>query len=116
MAANAALFETAMDERPTPDPRIYNDCLRLFVEYKGRNIVGLEREMRSLGHERFNRRILYTRHEKGLRKPGWIERFDWRTMPASPLSEPSQVCDGQTIHPPITIGDSDSANSKSEIR
>ncbi len=67
-----------MDERPTPDPRIYNECLRLFVEFKGRNIVGLEREMRALGHAKFNRRILYTRHEKGLRKPGWIERFGWR--------------------------------------
>lgn len=56
----------------------YQDCFRLFIEQQGRNIVALERAMRSLGHA-FHRRILYTRVEKEVTKPGWIDRFNWRS-------------------------------------
>ena len=35
--------------------------------------------MHALGHSNFNRRILYARTENGVRKPGWIKKFDWNS-------------------------------------
>ena len=62
--------------------RRYEDCLRLFIEQGGRNVSGIERRMRVMGYARFSRRILYSRIEKGVYKPGWIERFGWRARVA----------------------------------
>ncbi len=62
-----------------PGDHRYEDCFRLFLLHKGRNFCLIEREMRALGYADFNRRILYSRKEKGEYKPGWIEKYGWRT-------------------------------------
>ena len=61
----------------------YQDCLRLFIKHGGRNLSLIEREMRELGHADFARRILYSRTERGTRKPGWIEKYEWRSLSAN---------------------------------
>ena len=66
-------MEKPRDER-------YEACLRLFLLHKGLNFCLIEREMRALGYADFNRRILYSRTEKGEYKPGWIERFGWKNQ------------------------------------
>jgi len=48
-------------------------CYVLFVYFRGRNAVSIEREMRGLGFSTFHRRNLYPRGKQ----PGWIGRFDW---------------------------------------
>jgi hypothetical protein len=62
----------------------YSDCLALFLKYSGTQHARIEREMRAKGHGKFSRRILYSRFERGVRKPGWIARYDWKQL----LSEP----------------------------
>lgn len=57
--------------------RVYDDCFILFKYFGGRNISRIEREMRSLGHTGFNRRILYSRRDKGIYRPGWIAKYKW---------------------------------------
>ena len=68
------------NHRPTETTNRYRDCLNLFLKQNGKNIARIEREMRALGHHDFTRRILYARTEKAIRKPGWIERYDWNKM------------------------------------
>ncbi|HMO81978.1 MAG TPA: phage terminase large subunit [Pyrinomonadaceae bacterium] len=87
-----------MEDDRTPSTPAYHDCLRLYIASRGRRITDIEREMRRLGHARFHRRILYTRTENGIRKPGWIERYGWQHFlsvpPASAggfLPAPSQA-------------------------
>ena len=58
----------------------YEACFRLFLRHNGKNFCLIEREMRALGYGDFNRRILYSRKEKGVYKPGWIERFGWHAF------------------------------------
>ncbi|HQU91593.1 MAG TPA: hypothetical protein PLK77_04810, partial [Pyrinomonadaceae bacterium] len=48
-------------------------CYVLFVYFRGKNAVRIEREMRALGYPSFHRRNLYSRGQQ----PGWIARFDW---------------------------------------
>jgi hypothetical protein len=48
-------------------------CYILFVYFRGRNAVRIEREMRELGYTTFHRRNLYPRGTQ----PGWIARFGW---------------------------------------
>jgi hypothetical protein len=71
----------------------YRDCLKLYIDHRGQNIKQIEREMRELGHADFHRRILYSRTERGERKPGWIEKYGWREYlstdrPSSPAPPP----------------------------
>ena len=55
--------------------RIYDDCFIIYKYFNGQNILRIEREMRSLGHN-FHRRILYPRGDK----PGWIDKYNWRAQ------------------------------------
>ncbi|MDI1243173.1 MAG: terminase family protein [bacterium] len=48
-------------------------CYLLFIYFRGRNAVRIEREMRSLGHATFHRRNLYPRGHQ----PGWIAKYGW---------------------------------------
>ncbi len=57
----------------------YAACFELFLRLGGTNLLRIEREMRALGYADFNRRILYGRKENGIYKPGWIERYGWRS-------------------------------------
>lgn len=50
-------------------------CYILFVYFRGRNAVRIEREMRSLGYSTFHRRNLYPRGSQ----PGWIGKFGWQS-------------------------------------
>jgi predicted phage terminase large subunit-like protein len=70
----------------------YAACFELYLRHGGRNFLAIEREMRLLGYEDFHRRILYTRKERGVEKPGWIERFGWRKF----LSVPAAAAAGST--------------------
>ena len=76
------------------DPRntaVYQDCLKLYIEHNGKNMVEIEREMREVyGHRSFHRRILYSRYKGNSHSPGWIEKYDWQEM----LSEPPAVAGG----------------------
>ncbi|MDM7921098.1 MAG: terminase family protein, partial [Pyrinomonadaceae bacterium] len=54
---------------------IYQACFKLFVEYGGRHISRIERELRARGHE-FHRRTLYNRGTS----LGWIARYHWRNQ------------------------------------
>ena len=56
----------------------YQDCLNLYLKYSGKMLTRIEREMRGFGHANFARRILYSSTERGIRKPGWIEKYGWR--------------------------------------
>jgi predicted phage terminase large subunit-like protein len=85
----------------------YCDCLKLYLEHRGKNIKQIEREMRALGHLDFHRRILYSRSERGVRKPGWIEKFGWRRFVDAPGSEPPAPAGGQfpaLSEPPASAG------------
>src|SRR2546423_15159743 len=53
------------------------DCRTLYLAYQGRHHEEIEREMRALGHDKFCRRVLYARNDRGRRVPGWPERFRW---------------------------------------
>ncbi len=55
----------------------YAACFELFLKHGGRNFLAIERGMRDLGYKDFHRRILYTRKENGIEKPGWVEKFGW---------------------------------------
>jgi len=55
-----------------------DDCFELYKKHGGCRHDVIEREMRSRGHDRFCRRILYRRFERGKAYPGWIDRFGWR--------------------------------------
>src|SRR5262245_3488971 len=57
------------------------DCRALYLACGGRHHEYIEREMRSLGHEKFTRRVLYARNGRGRRVPGWPERFGWIERP-----------------------------------
>ena len=70
----------------------YDDCFELYRKYKGKKITLIEREMRSLGHAKFSRRILYSRVERGLHKPGWIDRYGWRQLAATGAQASSLHC------------------------
>ncbi len=48
-------------------------CYVLFVYFRGKNAVRIEREMRGLGYSTFHRRNLYPRGKH----PGWIEKHNW---------------------------------------
>jgi hypothetical protein len=67
-----------MNPAEVPNTDRYRACLALYLETRGRNVSFIERRMRRSGYADFTRRILYSRTEKGTRKPGWIERFGWR--------------------------------------
>ncbi|HEV8591886.1 MAG TPA: phage terminase large subunit [Pyrinomonadaceae bacterium] len=56
----------------TTSSRIYDDCFIIYKYFQGKNILRIEREMRSLGHN-FHRRTLYSRGNK----PGWIKKYGW---------------------------------------
>ena len=53
------------------------DCRVMYLAFGGRHHEAIEREMRALGHESFNRRVLYARNDRGKHTPGWPERFGW---------------------------------------
>src|SRR5437868_6680668 len=53
-------------------------CKALYLGFQGRHHEAIERRMREMGHTTFNRRILYTRNQRGRTLPGWPERFGWR--------------------------------------
>ena len=72
------LGPTFMNPAEVPNTDRYRACLALYLETRGRNVSFIERRMRRSGYADFTRRILYSRTEKGTRKPGWIERFGWR--------------------------------------
>ncbi len=76
----------------TPTAQKVKDCYELFLKYNGSSHVQIEREMRALGYARFSRRIFYSRTERGVYKPGWIERFGWRTGTAG--SQPANAARG----------------------
>src|SRR5437667_9897875 len=52
-------------------------CKGLYLGFQGRHHEAIERRMRELGHTTFNRRILYTRNQRGRTLAGWPERFGW---------------------------------------
>lgn len=58
---------------------------RLYIKYEGKQLKLLEREMRSLGYDKFHRRILHSRFERGHHRPGWIERYGFAER--SPTAE-----------------------------
>ncbi len=53
------------------------DCLQLYLKYKGRKSRKIEAEMRMLGWEKFNRRVLYQTNVNGNKMANWINRFGW---------------------------------------
>ncbi|MEO5857410.1 MAG: terminase family protein [Pyrinomonadaceae bacterium] len=55
-------------------------CYVLFIYFRGRNAVRIEREMRALGHATFHRRNLYPRG----RQPGWIAKYGWQHLSVPP--------------------------------
>src|SRR5215813_12997433 len=75
-----------IDPRNTP---AYNKCLELYLKNGGKKITEVERDMKAAGYP-FDRRILYSRFEKGVYKPGWKEKFGWKQR----LSEPGLVATG----------------------
>src|SRR5262245_8378145 len=74
------------DPRNTP---AYNKCLELYLKNGGKKITEIERDMKAAGYL-FDRRILYSRFENRLYKPGWIEKYAWKQL----LSEPGAVATG----------------------
>jgi predicted phage terminase large subunit-like protein len=62
-------------------------CYILFIYFRGQNIARIEREMRSLGHPQFHRRILYPRGPK----PGWIAKHNWHAAVDEPKAETRAV-------------------------
>lgn len=64
-----------MAETNPTESTIYRECLELFLQNGGRNILAIEREMRARGHA-FHRRSLYSRGKR----LGWIERFGWKQL------------------------------------
>lgn len=63
-------------------------CYVLFVFFRGRNAVRIEREMRVLGYHTFHRRNLYPRGHQ----PGWIDKYGWacRITAESPVVDERQ--------------------------
>jgi phage terminase large subunit-like protein len=57
-------------------------CYVLFVYFRGKNAVRIEREMRLLGYTTFHRRNLYPRGHQ----PGWIAKYGWSGDTLVPMS------------------------------
>ena len=90
-----------------PTTKAYLDCRRLFIENKGRNHTAIERAMRSLGHAKFHRRILYPR----AASPGWIQKYNWPTL----LSEPPAATGGpphMSVPPAVAGGSTQPSDSQ----
>jgi phage terminase large subunit-like protein len=51
-------------------------CYILFIYFRGKNAVRIEREMRELGYTTFHRRNLYPRGTQ----PGWIAKHNWQSQ------------------------------------
>ena len=69
-------------------------CYILFVYFKGRNAVSIEREMRELGYTTFHRRNLYPRGKQ----PGWIAKHNWHR---SFKQDAQDKQDGRTPKPSV---------------
>jgi predicted phage terminase large subunit-like protein len=86
----------------TTSSRTYDDCFIIYKYFQGKNILRIEREMRSLGHN-FHRRTLYSRGNK----PGWIKKYEWdkalaeggRPLAAKPVDD-SQLPSANCKQPP----------------
>ena len=76
----------------TQSSPIVADAYALFLAFGGRRHRHIEMAMRAKGYERFNRRVLYDRFERGRLRLGWIRRFKWNVIG----SEPPALAGGMT--------------------
>ena len=83
------------------------DCKTLYLACGGRHHDYIQAEMRSLGHETFNKRCLYAdRDKQGNRTPGWPERFGWKQIENGEL----KIENAKNAAPPCVAASSEIAD------